>query len=235
MNKLLDKLILDINYEFTNIDLLKTALTHSSYRNENKKSVKKNNERLEFLGDSVLNLVIAEYLFYNCKDLREGSLSKMRSQIVNEQSLYEIARKISLEDYILLGKGELKNNGNFRASILADCLEAIIGSIFIDGGIDCAKDSIIYIFEDKLKEVIFEKKLYDYKSVLQEYVQKNKLGVLSYNLLDEEGPDNNKKFYYTVLIDNKVIASGVGISKKKSQQCAAKNALEKFGELNVEN
>ena len=213
-----------INYTFENKSYILEALTHSSYSNENKNY--KYNERLEFLGDSVLSIVISDYLFREEKNLPEGELTKLRANIVCEESLSEVALNIKLGDYLLLGKGEEATGGRERISILADALEAVIAAIYLDGGMDNAKkfifDNMQEIIEDSLKGKIFR----DYKTYLQEVLQSKGEQHIWYKLIEEKGPDHNKRFVMEVGINDVVLGVGEGKSKKDAEQLAAKSALK---------
>ena len=221
-----------IGYEFKDKNKLVLALTHSSYANENKSDRLSSNERLEFLGDAVLSIVISEYIYTNHANLAEGEMTKARANIVCESSLAYCASKIELGKFLFLGKGEELTGGRTRVSILSDAFEALIASIYLDGGMSEARKFIL----DKMKPVI-EGAIdgiisLDYKTQLQELVQKNNGQKIMYEILDEKGPDHNKVFTTQVKIADKVMGSGKGKSKKESEQNAAKAALEK---LNVEN
>ncbi|MDO5040921.1 MAG: ribonuclease III [Peptoniphilus sp.] len=218
-----------LNYRFKDINLLNIALTHSSYQNENK--VDYNNERLEFLGDAVLDLLMGEYFFKNFKDSDEGSLTQMRAKVVNEDSLYKVALSINLGKYIRLGQGEIKDGGNLKSSILSDAFEALVGAIYIDSDINTTKQVIMRLFEEKFKGIKEKGYSFSFKSEIQEYAQKHDKSI-RYVLYDEKGPDNDKVFYTNLLIDDEVFSSGHGTSKKKSEQMAAYNALVKLGEIN---
>lgn len=216
-----------INYKFKNQQILHEALSHSSYANENKKN-RKNNERLEFLGDSVLSIVISEYLFHHFKNLPEGELTKIRASLVCEKALYVFARQIDLGDYILLGKGEENTGGRERPSILSDAFEAVIAAIFLDGGLDAAKKHILSFVPDdeNIKEsVAFS----DYKTILQEVIQQNPEEKVEYIVKGQSGPDHDKAFAVQVCLNSNVIGSGTGRSKKQAEQMAAKEALELMG------
>ncbi len=219
-----------LDYKFKDAELLKTALTHSSYANEHRERGVRNNERLEFLGDSVLGLICTRYIWSRYKNLPEGELTKLRAAIVCESSLYELANRIELGDDLLLGKGEKASGGGRLPSVLSDAMEAVIAAIYLDGGIDEAERCIIDFIKDKAEEIIRTRATEDYKTALQEIVQKNHEEVLSYRLRSESGPDHNKKFEVEVLINSNVIAVGVGRSKKAAEQAAAKAALELMGE-----
>lgn len=216
-----------IGYQFKDRIILKEALTHSSFANEGKKP-NKNNERLEFLGDSVLSLVVAEHLFTHYKYLPEGELTKLRASLVCERSLYDFAQRISLGENLMLGKGEENTGGRLRPSILADAFEAVIASIYLDGGFEAAREFVLKFVPKKLDP---QKKnpLSDYKTALQEIVQKNKEEKIEYVMIDENGPDHNKSFIVEVHLNSNVIGAGNGKSKKQAEQFAAKEALELMG------
>ncbi len=228
MNVKIDELLKVLDYDFKDINLLHTALIHSSYQNENQ--IDYNNERLEFLGDAVLDLVMGEYFFKKFKNCDEGTLSKMRARVVNEDSLYKVALSINLGEYIQLGQGELKNGGNLKSSILSDALEALIGAIYIDSGIKIAGEVIMRLFKEKLGKIKDKGYTFSFKSEIQEYFQKQEKSI-KYVLYDEQGPDNDKVFYTNLIIGDEVFSSGYGTSKKKSEQMAAYNALIKLGKI----
>lgn len=217
-----------LGIEFNNKGVLITALTHSSYANQFKDV--KYNERLEFLGDSVLQLCITQYLFNNYKDKSEGELTKIRSLIVCENSLYEVAKKLNLGVFIRMSKGEESTGGRERTSIQADCLEAIIAAIYLDKGLDVANDFIFKYFAEIIEKAIKHEIILDFKTKLQEIFQKNGEVEIRYELDKYEGPPHRRKFFTTVIIDNKVMGNGYGYSKKESEQCAAKEALRLLGE-----
>ena len=211
-----------IDYHFKDISLLKQALTHSSFVNEQKINKVQCYERVEYLGDAVLELVSSDYFFRNHPDENEGSLTKMRAAAVCEQALDITANDLELGSYMVFGRGERLSGGNKRASIVADCVEAIIGAIYLDSGLDEAKRFIMsFVLNNLDKKRLF----YDAKSVLQEKVQMNKNAVLSYELVKEEGPEHDKVFTFDVKLDGKVIGTGCGKNKKGAQQQAAYNAL----------
>ena len=213
-----------IGYRFQNISLLQNALTHSSYANERWHDSLKSNERLEFLGDSILGMVVAEYLYRNFPDRPEGELTRMRADMVCETSLAAVADKIGLGEHLLLGHGEERFGGRKRASILADAVESVIAACFLDGGMEAAK---AFVAKFVLTEVPV-KQLHnaDYKTALQELVQQKKDQVLAYTLVGESGPDHDKEFRVEVSLNGNVIGTGVGRSKKRAEQDAARNALE---------
>ncbi|MBR5977193.1 MAG: ribonuclease III [Clostridia bacterium] len=215
-----------IGYEYKDILLLETALTHSSYANE-KGNGHKYNERLEFLGDSVLGFVTAEYFFTLMKNLPEGQLTRLRAATVCESACYDYAREIDLGEYLLLGKGEQKTGGRERPSILADAFEAVIASIYLDGGIDEARKFILrFIIPAVEKQNLTFK---DYKTILQEVIQKNPEEKLTYVLVGESGPDHDKRFDVEVHLNSNVIGRGRGGTKKHAEQEAAREALELMG------
>ncbi|MCX7658688.1 MAG: ribonuclease III [Oscillospiraceae bacterium] len=216
-----------IHYSFKNKELLQEALSHSSYANENKKS-RKSNERLEFLGDSVLSVIVSQYLFEHYKHLPEGELTKIRASLVCERALSSFAHQIDLGEYLFLGKGEEHTGGRERASILADAFEAVIAAIYLDGGIEAAKDFVIGFIPkdiDIKKAVIFN----DYKTILQEIIQQNPEEKIEYVLKGQSGPDHDKAFVVQVCLNSNVIGEGTGRSKKQAEQMAAKEALELMG------
>ena len=214
-----------INYEFKNKEYILEALTHSSYSNENKNYPF--NERLEFLGDSVLSIVISDYLFKKETKLPEGELTKIRANIVCEESLSEVSKNIHLGKYMLLGKGEEATGGRERISILADALEAVIAAIYLDGGIKCAREFILTNMEKIINDSIKGKIFRDYKTCLQEVLQSNGENNIWYQLIEEKGPDHNKRFVMEVGINDTVLGVGEGKSKKDAEQVAAKCALDK--------
>ena len=213
-----------IGYRFENITLLQNALAHSSYANEHWHNSLKSNERLEFLGDSILGMVVAEYLYRNFPDRLEGDLTRMRADMVCENSLARIAERLQLGSYLLLGNGEEQNGGRKRSSILADAVESVIAACFLDGGMASARAFI----ERFVLVRVPEKQLVnrDYKTALQELVQQKKNQLLSYALVGESGPDHDKQFRVELSINGEVIGSGTGTSKKRAEQEAARTAIE---------
>ena len=216
-----------IRYYFNDKELLIEALSHSSYANENRKG-RNSNERLEFLGDSVLSIVVSQYLFEHFTHLPEGELTKIRASLVCEKSLYEFAKQIDLGEHILLGKGEENTGGRERVSILADAFEAVIAAVFLDGGLEAARRHILKFIpkdiEDR-KPLTFS----DHKTILQEIIQKNPEEKVEYKLVGQSGPDHNKAFKVQVRLNSNVIGTGIGRSKKEAEQMAAKEALELMG------
>lgn len=217
-----------IGYQFKNPALLNEALTHSSYANEHKSQHIKYNERLEFLGDSVLSIVVSDYIYKNCPELPEGELTKLRASLVCEKSLYEFAKKIDLGKYLVLSKGERNNGGADRPSILSDAFEALIAAIYIDGGLVPVSKHILNFVVPAIKNSK-KKKINDYKTTLQEIIQKNPGEKLEYVLVKESGPDHNKHFVVEVHLNSNVIGKGGGRSKKEAEQQAAREALELMG------
>ncbi len=216
-----------IGITFQNKDLIYEALSHSSYANEKKKQ-RRSNERLEFLGDSVLSIVVSQYLFENYPDLPEGELTKIRAALVCEKSLHGFARQISLGEFLLLGKGEANTGGRQRPSILADAFEAVIAAIYLDAGLETARAYILRFIPQNLPEnrsMLFG----DYKTALQEVIQKNPEEKVEYLLIHESGPDHSKTFTVEVCLNSNVIGRGTGKSKKEAEQMAAKEALELMG------
>lgn len=215
-----------INYHFKDISLLEHALTHSSYANEHSDEFL-SNERLEFLGDAVLGIVSGEYLYTNFPKLPEGELSKLRASLVCEQSLFTFANRIGLGEFLILGKGESNSGGKQRPSILADAFEAVIAAIYLDGGMENAKKHILSFITSALAE--HRESFHDYKTELQEIVQKNKEEQVFYVLVGETGPDHDKRFEVEVHLNSNVIGKGEGKSKKQAEQEAAKEALSLMG------
>ena len=212
-----------LHYHFKNRDLLITALTHSSYANE-AKAPTKYNERLEFLGDSVLSLVVANYLFRH-STRPEGELSRMRASLVSEEALFQFAKEIDLGAYLRLGRGEELGGGRERPSVVSDAFEAVIAALYLDGGMEAARSFILpFITEGKTAEG-------DYKTKLQEVIQQNPEDKLSYAVTGESGPAHDKRFEVTVLLNGSAMAAGTGRSKKAAEQQAAKAALRKLNQL----
>ncbi len=213
-----------IGYRFKNITLLQNALAHSSYANERWHDSLMSNERLEFLGDSILGMVVAEHLYKNFPDRPEGELTRMRADMVCETSLAQIAAQVGLGQHLLLGHGEERFGGRDRASILADAVESVIAACFLDGGMDAARG----IIERFVLCNVPVKKLQntDYKTALQELVQQKKDQTLSYKLIGESGPDHDKEFTVEVFLNGTVVGTGVGSSKKRAEQEAARKAME---------
>ena len=215
-----------IGYRFRNISLLQNALTHSSYANERWHNSLLSNERLEFLGDSVLGMLVAEYLFRTFPDRPEGELTRMRADMVCEQTLAAVANRIGLGEQLLLGHGEEQGGGRKRNSILADAVESVIAASFLDGGLEAAlgivqKFILVEVPVTKLHNA-------DYKTALQELVQQKKHQALAYALVGESGPDHDKQFAVEVKLNGNVVGKGVGSSKKRAEQDAARCAIAKL-------
>lgn len=218
----LDELVEKIGYQYKDKTLLEQALTHSSFANEQKINKSMNYERLEFLGDAVLELVSSEFLFRTNPDMPEGQLTRTRASMVCEPALAYCARDLELNKYIHLGKGEEMTGGRYRDSIISDVMEAVIGSLYLDGGFDVAHDFIHrFILSDLENKILF----YDAKTVLQEIVQKTPGNVLTYELISEEGPDHNKLFRVEASINGKALTQGCGRTKKAAEQQAAYDAI----------
>lgn len=215
-----------LGYQFHNITLLQNALTHSSYANERWRDPLASNERLEFLGDSILGMVVAEHLYKTFPNRPEGELTRIRADMVCERSLAEIAGRLSLGQHLMLGHGEEQGGGRTRASILADAVESIIAAAFLDGGMDASRGIISRFL---LTELPGKKpNNADYKTMLQELVQQKKNQTISYRLTGETGPDHNKQFTVELLLNGQPVGNGIGTSKKRAEQDAAKNAIEKL-------
>lgn len=217
----------NIGYVFKNKNLLKNALSHSSYANE-KKGIICSNERLEFLGDSVLSIIVSDYIYTNFPNLPEGQLTRLRASLVCEKSLCSFSKELGVGEYILLGKGERANGGNERPSILADAFEAILAAIYLDGGMEPARRHVLRFVKEELSHMEHEA-FKDYKTELQEIIQRNPEEQLSYVLIGESGPDHDKCFTVEVHLNSNVIGTGSGHSKKNAEQAAARKALELMG------
>ena len=218
-----------IDYCFKDKSLLTLALTHTSYANE-AKHIKAHNERLEFLGDSVLSIIVSKYLFSNYPNMPEGDLSKTRAALVCERSLSTFAREVELGSFLLLGNGEDQNGGRNRDSILADAFEALIAAMYLDGGIEVAEEFVLKFVSEQMKKKNIFSVFVDYKTELQEIIQQNKEEKVEYVVVDESGPAHDKSFSVEVHLNSNVIGRGTGKSKKIAEQLAAKEALELMGE-----
>lgn len=216
-----------IGYEFSDESLFETAVTHSSYTRENNMPQSSCNERLEFLGDAYLDIIISEELYRRLPEENEGVLTKFRALIVCGSSLAEVAREINLGSELKLGKGEEQAGGRDRESIIANAAEAVIAAIVMDGGYAKGRDFVLKHFEKRISDVIDGKIHSDYKTELQEYYQANGPVEISYELLDEEGPDHDKTFHVRVMVGGMEKGSGSGKSKKEAEQNAAREALVK--------
>ncbi len=221
MNELEEKL----GYRFKDRGLLEHAMTHSSYANEHRGAGLTSNERLEFLGDSVLGVVVADYLFRAHPDMPEGELTRTRAALVCEGSLHEVAKSLGLGRYLRLGKGEDAGGGRKRPSILADATEAMLAAVYLDGGMEAVRPIIRALILDKEREKAADR---DYKTALQELVQRTPGAAVSYRLVRESGPDHCRSFEMEASVDGGVIGTGAGRTKKEAEQMAAKAALEKL-------
>lgn len=221
----LDDLSAKLGYTFKNPELLIQALRHSSYVNEQADLDLEDNERLEFLGDAVLDLAIGHLLMERFKEAEEGDLSKFRAMIVDEAGLYQTALNLELGDYILLGKGEEQGRGREKPSILANAVEAVIGALYLDAGFCKAMKVISRLFSYSLDRVGLEENLQDYKSLIQEYTQQVYKALPKYQLVEESGPAHDKTFEVVLTLEGKILAEGVGKSKKEAEQRAAKEAF----------
>ncbi|MBR6045891.1 MAG: ribonuclease III [Ruminococcus sp.] len=215
-----------IGYSFKNEKLLYEALAHSSYANENK--TVRSNERLEFLGDSVLSIVVSDYIFKHFTHIPEGELTKLRASLVCESSLFEFSKQIELGKHILLGKGEELTGGRERPSIVSDAFEAVIAAIYLDGGMEAAAPYVLSFIPKDITPKGSDA-FHDYKTILQEVIQKNPEEKIAYFLKGEEGPDHDKHFTVQVMLNNNVIGEGTGRSKKAAEQAAAREALALMG------
>ena len=221
----LEKLEENIGYVFKNKELLKNALTHTSYAYENKTT---SNEKLEFLGDSILEFLSSEYIYQKYPELKEGEMTKVRASVVCERSLHEIAQKHNFSDFLRLGKSERNSKTEVRPAIMADSVEAIIAAIYLDGGLENAKKFIIENLKESIEVATKHIGEKDYKTVLQEILQKNGNVYIEYKIVKEKGPDHNKIFCSEVTCNNKLLATGEGKSKKLAEMEAAKQAIEKL-------
>lgn len=215
-----------IGYKFKNKQLLKNALVHSSYANENNMDKSFCNERLEFLGDSVLSAIISRYLFETCRNVGEGTLSKLRASIVCEAALGKMAEKIELGSFLYLGKGEEQTGGRERYSVLSDAFEALIAAVYLDSDIKTTTDWLLNIMMNLINDAVSGKAVKDYKTTLQERLQRHPSDDICYKLISESGPEHNKLFEVEVSFNKKSLAKGKGRSKKAAEQDAAMHALK---------
>lgn len=227
----LKKFEASIAYEYKNIELLDIAFTHSSYINEHNDSPK-HNERLEFLGDSVVNLIVTDILFREHEDLPEGDLTRIRASLICEDSFAWASEFMDIPNYILLGKGEELSGGRKRKSLMADSFEAFCGSLYLDSNFETLQKVLTNKFQGRVVEYIKNHKVIDYKTMLQEEVQKISRERIKYHLIKDIGPDHNKVFYFEVVMGTKVLGKGKGQSKKEAEHMAAKDALEKMSIIN---
>lgn len=226
LNKNLDLLMNTIGYKFKNIDLLKEAITHSSYANEHSYLKLNDNEKLEFLGDSVMDLITTEYITELYDLFREGELSKIKSQIISEAVFSTISEDINLGDYLLLSNGEIVSGGKKKKSILGDAFEALIGAIFKDSNYETAREVALKFLKDKIEHLNEIEGVLDYKTELQEYVQSKYKIIPEYVLIETTGPDHSKTFKVSCVVNGKVMGYGTAKSKKKAEKIAAQHALE---------
>jgi len=215
-----------MGYRFRNLSLLQNALSHSSYANERYHNSLMSNERLEFLGDSVLGMLVADHLYRNFPDRPEGELTRMRADMVCERTLAKVANELKLGDHLLLGKGEEQGGGRSRNSILADTVESVIAACYLDGGMEAAvqfvqKFILVNVPVTRMHNV-------DYKTALQELVQQKKHQVLAYRLVGESGPDHDKQFVVELTLNGQLVGTGTGSSKKRAEQMAAREAISKL-------
>ncbi|MCG8334317.1 MAG: ribonuclease III [Proteobacteria bacterium] len=230
----LDELQQTLDYKFNNIRLLVQALTHKSFAHENDQE---NNERLEFLGDAILQFVMSDHLMTNYPDLPEGMLSKFRAVLVSEKGLSKLAQKINLGQYLFIGKGEEITGGRAKSSILSDALEALFSAVYLDSkkvkGVEIVASLIKNLFAEEIEKAEETFASVDYKTDFQEYVQKNKLGTLTYKVIEERGPDHDKEFVTALIVGDQVYGVGTGKSKKTSEQHAAIDAFRKLRNKDV--
>lgn len=217
-----------LGYTFENKSLLQGAMYHSSYANEHRGGIQ-SNERLEFLGDAVLGLVVGEHLYRTHPDAPEGDLTRMRAALVCEESLHEVAQSLGLGQYLKLGRGEESGGGRQRPSILADATESVFAAVYLDGGMEAARALIHRVLLDENREEAVERRRKDYKTMLQEVVQRKANQVLRYEMVGASGPDHAKVFTACVTLNGQPIGLGQGHSKKEAEQSAAKTALEQLG------
>lgn len=223
---LIEKLQKNLSYTFKNIELLREALTHKSFVNENPEIPLKDNERLEFLGDAVLDLSISTFLIKNFPYFQEGELSRFKAMVVSEPSLANIAARFELGQYLFLGKGEEQTGGRKKESLLANALEAIIAAIYLDGGLGSADEFIRVAFTEDIMMIVREGINLDYKTALQEHCQARGLSLPAYKVIKETGPDHKKIFEIELLLSGTVVGIGIGRNKKDAEQKAAKEALK---------
>lgn len=229
--KNLEKLLDTLNYRFDNQNLLITALTHRSYANEHSISNNiKDNERLEFLGDAVLDLITSEYVIKKFPNLKEGQLSKLKSQIISETSFSQVARQINLGDFLLLSNGENSTGGRTRSSLLCDAFEALIGAIYLDSDYYTTRDIALKLLKNNISNLDKLDGIVDYKTELQEFIQSKHKITPTYTVLSESGPDHDKEFKIAVSIYDEIIGVGIAKSKKLAEKSAAKNAIDKLKE-----
>lgn len=231
MQQELNTLEKKLGYSFGDTNIITQALVHSSYANEKGQKDLFSYERLEFLGDAVLQLIISDYLFAKYPDFPEGELTKLRSRIVCEATLVECAKFLELGIHMYFGRGEELTGGRERASILADCFESVVAAIYLDGGMNNARSFVLRIMENKIVDAVMGKIFIDYKTRLQEVIQARKITQIRYVVMDEQGPDHSKTFQMNVVVNDQVVGTGTGRSKKEAEQLAAKMALNRIDEF----
>lgn len=225
----LDELQNNLKYKFNNIDLLKNALSHTSYAHEHFRNAK-SNERLEFLGDTILNLAISDFIYNHKPEISEGNMSKIRATVICEDALYEAALKLNYNKFIMLGVGEERLGGRNKASILADAFEAVIAAIYLDSDFYTAKEFVLRNLEGVTEKAIGNLGEKDHKTKLQEILQSESSEKISYEIVDEKGPDHNKQYVAVVKLGKKILGQGKGTSKKEAEQNAANVALKVTGD-----
>ena len=213
-----------LGYQFKTRDLLERAFIHRSFINEHKEFDIENNERLEFLGDSVLNLLIAEHLFHNLPEMPEGTLSHIRAHVVSSDACIQYMQELNLQDFILVGRGEKMQAGKGRQTILADVFEAILGALYLDSGIETTRHIFFLHFQTKIANMCLQPKA-NFKALLQEYIQKTMHMIPKYLVVEESGPDHKREFLVAVLINEKEVGRGSGTTKKEAEQNAAQSAI----------
>ena len=221
----LEKLEKSIKYEFNNKEILKRALTHTSYANEHKKE---SNEKLEFLGDSILEFISSDYIYHKYPSLTEGEMTKVRAAVVCGENLAKVAKLYNIGEWLYLGNSELRSGGKDRVAILEDATEAIIAAIYLDGGIEPVKKFIIENLKEEIEKATKNVGIKDYKTVLQEILQENGEVKIQYEIIKEMGPDHDKSFIAQVKLNGKVLAKGEGKSKQKAEMKAAKKAINEI-------
>ena len=216
-----------LHIRFKALEILDTALSHKSYVNEADEDLE-NYEKLEFLGDAFLGLVISDYLYNQRQYLKEGTLARIKSYVVSEHTLYKIGKKINIQRYLLLGKGEEKSGGRYRKALIGDAMEAVIGAYYLDGGFKKARRLVENLFSDEIEDVEENRHVKDYKSILQELTQKRYKVIPQYTIINVEGPDHKRKFFINVSIKKRTFGPGIGGSKKQAEQHAASLALKEL-------
>jgi ribonuclease-3 len=216
-----------LDIHFKNLEILNKALSHKSYVNEVDEKLE-NYEKLEFLGDALLGLVISDYLYNQRQYLKEGTLARIKSYVVSEHTLYKIGKKMNIQKYLLLGKGEEKSGGRYRKALIGDCVEALIGAYYLDRGFKKAKGFVEQLLSNEIEDVEENRHVKDYKSILQEFTQKRYKVIPQYAIVNVEGPDHRRKFFINVTIRKKTFGPGVGESKKQAEQQAASIALKEL-------